>query len=432
MVYSITEKFKAISCEACHSLVLTESGRVYSCGANDHGQLGHQSIANCSILTYIDVNLQVDKVSCGLSISLLLSNVGHIYTFGNYDIMKRKTSSDDFTSMPVKLSDSIKFTDIIAHYSENLCAALGINNSYYAWGVTGSNGRILLQPEKTIYKSFNDLFINNIRITKQPQIGTIDLFDGFLRNKHYKYCYDEKEKLGAGSYGEVFKVNSNFDNEFLAIKKTKFKKETDKNEILKEIEIYNSIAKIQNQNIMKYEWIWLENNFINKNGQEIKDNSLTLFIEMELCDQTLDGLIDEISKIEFEKYENLFQIKYFISSFLFIEILEGVNYLHKQNPPIIHRDLCPDNILLKLERDGGVVVKIADFGLVTIHKYAEQLHEPDVGHVRYIATEVGEGGEYDTRAHIFSLGMIARDLFDIYHENEYDYEYEMFIYFFLN
>jgi serine/threonine protein kinase len=183
---------------------------------------------------------------------------------------------------------------------------------------------------------------------------------------------------------------------------------------------------------MKYEWIWLENNFINKNGQEIKDNSLTLFIEMELCDQTLDGLIDEISKIEFEKYENLFQIKYFISSFLFIEILEGVNYLHKQNPPIIHRDLCPDNILLKLERDGGVVVKIADFGLVTIHKYAEQLHEPDVGHVRYIATEVGEGGEYDTRAHIFSLGMIARDLFDIYHENEYDYEYEMFIYFFLN
>ncbi len=35
-----------------------------------------------------------------------------------------------------------------------------------------------------------------------------------------------------------------------------------------------------------------------KNGEQIKNNSLTLFIEMELCDQTLDGLIDEIGKIE--------------------------------------------------------------------------------------------------------------------------------------
>jgi serine/threonine protein kinase len=27
-------------------------------------------------------------------------------------------------------------------------------------------------------------------------------------------------------------------------------------------------------------------------------------------------------------------------------ILESVDYLHKQNPPIIHRDLTPSNILI--------------------------------------------------------------------------------------
>jgi serine/threonine protein kinase len=38
---------------------------------------------------------------------------------------------------------------------------------------------------------------------------------------------------------------------------------------------------------------------------------------------------------------------------------------YPQNPQIIQRDLCPDNILIKLEENNEVVVKIADFGLVT-------------------------------------------------------------------
>jgi serine/threonine protein kinase len=54
---------------------------------------------------------------------------------------------------------------------------------------------------------------------------------------------------------------------------------------------------------------------------------------------------------------------YYISCQLFIEVLKGVRYLHKQKPPIIHRDIKPLNILIT-NGINGRFVKLADFGLV--------------------------------------------------------------------
>jgi serine/threonine protein kinase len=71
---------------------------------------------------------------------------------------------------------------------------------------------------------------------------------------------------------------------------------------------------------------------------------------MELCEQTLGEFIETIEKLDFGETNFLSFTKYYISSEIFIDILEGVNYLHKQNPQIIHRDLCLDNILIKLKR----------------------------------------------------------------------------------
>jgi len=32
----------SVACGNCHSVIVTGNGEVYTCGSNDHGQLGHE------------------------------------------------------------------------------------------------------------------------------------------------------------------------------------------------------------------------------------------------------------------------------------------------------------------------------------------------------------------------------------------------------
>ncbi len=152
---------------------------------------------------------------------------------------------------------------------------------------------------------------------------------------------------------------------------------------MKELEIFRLILNTGHKNILRFENFWFEYKSIEKNS--------ILNLEMELCEQTLDEFITSIEAIKLEENNVSLDLKYYISSAIYIEILEGVNYLHKLNPQIIHRDLCPENILLRIENDRYVIVKIADFGLVTVHKYDEQLRESDKGSLKYFAPEVENG-----------------------------------------
>jgi serine/threonine protein kinase len=136
----------------------------------------------------------------------------------------------------------------------------------------------------------------------------------------------------------------------------------------------------------------------------------TLFIGMYLCDKTLKQIIEEIRREFISKTDRILTpIGYYITSQLFIEILESVQYLHIYN--IIHRDLNPYNIILKIPENFESFIKIIDFGLIAIHEFADQKHSSDKGNIRYIAPEVFEGRIYDTKADIYSLGILLSELF---------------------
>jgi serine/threonine protein kinase len=60
----------------------------------------------------------------------------------------------------------------------------------------------------------------------------------------------------------------------------------------------------------------------------------------------------------------------------------------------------------------GRFVKIADFGEIAFHLFDAQSHTEDKGTVRYIAPEVFSR-KYDTKADIYSLGVIFQQLFSI-------------------
>ncbi len=174
-------------------------------------------------------------------------------------------------------------------------------------------------------------------------------------------------------------------------------------EIKKSLEESKILAKIRSDNIVHYNNSWI-------------DKSGILYIQMELCFNTLERIMEQKLKYFKRKcFELMNETEYYISSELFIEILEAVNYLHSLKPPIIHRDLNPTNILIT-RGSNGRFVRVADFGLATTHKFDGQTHTQDVGSVRYVSPEVTRGRTYDTKADIFSLGVITEELFaiDIY------------------
>jgi serine/threonine protein kinase len=79
--------------------------------------------------------------------------------------------------------------------------------------------------------------------------------------------------------------------------------------------------------------------------------------------------------------------------------------MHRRN--IIHRDLKLDNILMTdgQEDSGGIVVKIADFGLSCFIEADTLMHER-CGTPCYVAPEILRDLGYDTKSDLFSIGSV--------------------------
>jgi serine/threonine protein kinase len=293
-----------------------------------------------------------------------------------------------------------------------------IDGIYYVWGEF--EGKHVLSPQSTKYQSFEAILRANNRIHNMKIFGKlIEFEDSFLKNGFYSKNFKEIQKLGSGSFGSVSKVKIREDSdyyrwiarEYSAIKRIEFTS-VDKNEIreyrIREYFNYKKMTRdcSENENLVKHFDAWFEESVV-ENVPKI-----CLYIQMELCDKTLVDVINEFKNdSKLKTTESLTTIGYYIASQIFIQILEGVNYLHTRKKAIIHRDLKPDNILLKKCDQKGICVKIADFGLIAIHEFPEKSHTLDKGPVKYMAPEVGINNKYDTKADIYSLGVIFQNLF---------------------
>jgi alpha-tubulin suppressor-like RCC1 family protein len=116
------EKIVMISCGYKHSMALTESSRVFSWGKNIFGQLGTRNVICTGKPKLVDIEKAFfKKISCGKCHSLLLSNDGVIYAFGDNRCGQiGEGSSEEMIETPFKVSHMNKFNDIASNFIENI------------------------------------------------------------------------------------------------------------------------------------------------------------------------------------------------------------------------------------------------------------------------------------------------------------------------
>jgi hypothetical protein len=293
-----------------------------------------------------------------------------------------------------------------------------------------TNETINLSDENNSLECSDKSFVNRANIIENRNDWLNQTIDSMKmkeikRNGEYITYFDEISIISYGGMGVVIKALDKLDGALYAIKKIPLEEE-DLKETIGEIHL---LVNLKCKFVVECISAWVEDNYMLKenvndlfmyNGNLVSNHKiynqykvLLLHIQMELCQQTLRETIAQIhDKLETKTSKLLTPLAYYVASELFIEILECVDYLHSQYPAIIHRDLKPSNILITFGNNGRFV-KLADFGLATVHKDEGESHTKEMGTMKYVAPEVMISSKYDTRADIYSLGLIVRELFEI-------------------
>jgi serine/threonine protein kinase len=206
------------------------------------------------------------------------------------------------------------------------------------------------------------------------------------------YKYEVSELLGNGEFGSVFKVKEVSTNSLFAVKL--IYGNINNLDIKREIEI---LLKCRHKNIVRL----IEYNKITPKGFLVNLNTdiPSIALVMELCDGNLRSKLEGRNAIDYEWNKSVF-----------LQIIDGVGYLHSQK--IIHRDLKPENILYVI-RNGEFIVKIGDLSLSKIETNRPTIPSRSVGTYRYMAPELQFGYLSNYRADIFSLGIVLLEMYTV-------------------
>jgi len=191
------------------------------------------------------------------------------------------------------------------------------------------------------------------------------------------------EKIGEGSYGQVYKAKDNKTQEIVAIKKIIMNNDEDgiPGTALREICI---LKELKHKNIIALKNV------------EYKPYDRMLYLVLEFMDCDLREYYTKLCK---SKYIPCYELK----SIMF-QILKGVSFCHLRR--IIHRDLKPMNILYK-----NGVIKIADFGLARPYLMPTGTLTREIESLWYRAPEVMLGEQkYSLPVDIWTIGCIFAEL----------------------
>ncbi len=197
--------------------------------------------------------------------------------------------------------------------------------------------------------------------------------------------YEIIEKVGIGGMAIVYKAKDIYLKRIVAVKVLKEQYLEDKEFIKKFVIEAQSVANLNNQNIVK----------IYDVGQHIEDSKTYNYIVMEyIKGKTLNELIKDKGRLNSNAVVSISK-----------QIANALDCAHKHH--IIHRDIKPHNIII----DENLNVKVTDFGIARIATSSTITYTSSVlGTVHYISPEQAKGKFIDEKSDIYSLGVVMYEM----------------------
>ncbi len=191
------------------------------------------------------------------------------------------------------------------------------------------------------------------------------------------------EKVGQGAMGVVYKARDPFIDRIVALKTLTTGLADDANLLKRFYSEARSAGGLQHPNIVTI--------------YELGHEGDTPFIAMQfLTGESLDKILDRRPNLP------LSQKIGFI-----VYVCRALEYAHKQNPPVVHRDIKPGNVMVTIE--GAVVV--VDFGIARLGEGTRsQSAGMLIGTLGYMSPQLFRNGAADARSDIWATGVMFYEL----------------------
>lgn len=202
-----------------------------------------------------------------------------------------------------------------------------------------------------------------------------------------RFDYDpDNDLLGEGGFGKIFKAWDNVRNEFIALKMSKVQPGMEQFSLLSE---YERVKHLEHPNIARY----MDCRRIKLPGIGTHDIALMKYYEH----GNLSQLLGKHTLTEAQRQK------------IVDGLLDGIGYLHKLRPLIIHSDLKPSNVLI-VERRGFYIPLVTDFGIsrqATVEDKSYVTNLTGAGTYAYAAPEQWEAKELRPNADLWSFAILA-------------------------